>query len=80
MSDSIRVTLPDGSDKTVPAGSRPIDIAQSIGPRLADDAVVARFERAHPDLRRVRNLAQRYTAALTSLAENYVGLPFETAA
>jgi len=28
----------DGSSKTVPQGSRPLDIAKSIGPRLADDA------------------------------------------
>src|SRR6202140_3418035 len=42
ISDSITVTLPDGSQKAVPAGSRPLDVAQSIGTRLADDAVVAR--------------------------------------
>jgi threonyl-tRNA synthetase len=39
---SIRVTLPDGSVQTVAEGSRPIDIAQSISPRLADAAIVAR--------------------------------------
>src|SRR6202162_4536553 len=44
MSDSITITLPDGSQKTAPAGSRPLDIAKSIGPRLADDAVVARVD------------------------------------
>src|ERR1041384_7459184 len=42
MSQSITVTLPDGSQQTVPAGSRPLDIAQSITPRLAHDSVVAR--------------------------------------
>src|SRR5882724_9361547 len=52
MSESITVTLPDGSTKTVPQGSRPLDIAKSIGPRLADDAVVARVNGQLYDLTR----------------------------
>jgi threonyl-tRNA synthetase len=52
MSESITVTLPDGSSKTVPHGSRPLDIAKSIGPRLADDAVVARVNGQLYDLTR----------------------------
>jgi threonyl-tRNA synthetase len=48
----IQVTLPDGSVQTVPAGSRPIDIAKSISPRLADDAVVARVNGELQDLTR----------------------------
>jgi len=52
MSESITVTLPDGSSKTVPQGSRPLDIAKSIGPRLADDAVVARVNGQLYDLTR----------------------------
>ena len=43
MSSSITVTLPDGSQQSVPAGSRPMDVAKSISQRLADDAVVARI-------------------------------------
>ncbi|MBI3681164.1 MAG: threonine--tRNA ligase [Acidobacteria bacterium] len=39
---SIQITLPDGSRQEVPAGSRPIDIARAISPRLADAALVAR--------------------------------------
>lgn len=39
---SVQVTLPDGSVQSVPQGTRPIDIARSISPRLADDAIVAR--------------------------------------
>src|SRR5450432_2104289 len=39
---SFQVSLPDGSVQTVPAGTRPIDVAQSISPRLADAAFVAR--------------------------------------
>ena len=42
---NIKITLPDGSQQDVPAGSKPIDIARSISPRLADDAVVAQSQR-----------------------------------
>jgi threonyl-tRNA synthetase len=42
--DNIQVTLPDGSVKSVPMGTAPLDIARSIGQRLADDAVVARVD------------------------------------
>jgi threonyl-tRNA synthetase len=52
MSESIKVTLPDGSSKTVPQGSRPMDVAKAIGPRLADDAVVARVNGQLYDLTR----------------------------
>src|SRR5579859_1461574 len=52
MSDSINITLPDGSQQTVPAGTKPIDIAKSISPRLADDAVVARVNGEMYDLTR----------------------------
>jgi threonyl-tRNA synthetase len=48
----IAITLPDGSRKEVPAGSRPIDIARGIGTRLADDAVVARVNGNLYDLTR----------------------------
>jgi threonyl-tRNA synthetase len=51
MSD-ITITLPDGSQKSAPAGSRPLDIAKSIGQRLADDAVVARVNGQMWDLTR----------------------------
>jgi threonyl-tRNA synthetase len=39
---NIEITLPDGSKRPVEAGTRPIDIAKSISPRLADAAIVAR--------------------------------------
>src|SRR5215467_619765 len=39
---SIEITLPDGSKQPAPEGSRPIDIAKSISPRLADAAIVAK--------------------------------------
>src|SRR5260370_40971867 len=42
MSDSIRVKLPDGSVKEVPKGTTALDIAKSIGQRLADATLVAK--------------------------------------
>src|SRR6202034_1177985 len=49
---SIQITLPDGSQKPVEAGSRPIDIARAISPRLADAAVVAKVNGELSDLTR----------------------------
>jgi threonyl-tRNA synthetase len=48
----IEITLPDGSKQSVPAGTRPIDIAQAISPRLADAAVVAKVNGNLYDLTR----------------------------
>jgi threonyl-tRNA synthetase len=48
----ITVTLPDGSQQHVPAGTSPLDIAKSISPRLADDAVVAKVNGDLYDLTR----------------------------
>jgi threonyl-tRNA synthetase len=39
---NLQVTLPDGSVQSVPTGAAPIDVARSISPRLADDALVAK--------------------------------------
>jgi threonyl-tRNA synthetase len=52
MSESLTITLPDGSQTTVLPGSRPLDVAKSISPRLADDAVVARVNDQLYDLTR----------------------------
>src|SRR5262245_34742491 len=49
---SINITLPDGSTQSVAAGSRPIDLAKSINPRLADTAIVARVNGDLVDLNR----------------------------
>src|SRR5277367_3690584 len=49
---NFQVTLPDGSVQGVSDGARPIDIARSIGQRLADDAIVARVNGALWDLNR----------------------------
>jgi len=48
--NQITVTLPDGSQKQVPAGTTPIEIARSIGRRLAEDAVAARVDGKLQDL------------------------------
>jgi threonyl-tRNA synthetase len=52
MSESFTITLPDGSEKSVPSGSGPMDVAKAISPRLADDAVVARVNGQLYDLTR----------------------------
>jgi threonyl-tRNA synthetase len=49
---NIEITLPDGSKQPLPAGVRPIDIAQSISPRLADAAIVAKVDGELVDLTR----------------------------
>src|SRR5882757_97841 len=41
MPSEIRVTLPDGSEKRVPAGSTGADLAKAIGPGLAKAALAA---------------------------------------
>ncbi len=49
---SLTITLPDGSQQSVAEGARPIDIAKSISPRLAADAIVARVNDELFDLTR----------------------------
>ena len=49
---SYSITLPDGSVKTVPAGSRPLDVALAISPRLAADCITARVNGEMFDLTR----------------------------
>src|SRR5664280_1412110 len=49
---NIEITLPDGGKQSVEAGSRPIDIARSISPRLADAAIVAKVDGELYDLTR----------------------------
>ncbi|HET9407972.1 MAG TPA: TGS domain-containing protein [Candidatus Sulfotelmatobacter sp.] len=41
MSDNIHIKLPDGSEREFPKGSTALDVARSISPRLASDALVA---------------------------------------
>ena len=49
---SIVITLPDGSQKPFESGARPIDVAQSISPRLADAAIAAKVDGELVDLDR----------------------------
>jgi threonyl-tRNA synthetase len=42
MSENIHIKLPDGSVKEVPRGSTALDVAKSIGSRLAEAALVAK--------------------------------------
>jgi len=44
MVEEIRLTLPDGSDKAVPAGTTARAVAESIGPRLARAAIAAKLD------------------------------------
>jgi threonyl-tRNA synthetase len=43
MSETIQVSLPDGTKKEVPKGATALDVAKSIGQRLADAALVAKI-------------------------------------
>src|SRR5471032_123796 len=49
---NIEITLPDGSKKPVEAGTSPLDIAKSIGTRLADAVIVAKVNGELYDLTR----------------------------
>ena len=49
---SIQVVLPDGSPRDLPAGATALDLAASIGSRLARDAVAARVDGVLVDLKR----------------------------
>ena len=52
MSDpEIVLTLPDGSERHVAPGTTALAVAESIGPRLARDAVGAELDGALVDLR-----------------------------
>ena len=48
MSNPIKIQLPDGSLRELPAGTTPLDIATSISPRLAAAVVVARIRPLTP--------------------------------
>src|SRR6266853_220722 len=52
MADNIHINLPDGSDKEMPKGSTALDVAKSISPRLADEAIAAKTNGGLIDLTR----------------------------
>src|SRR6185312_15632116 len=49
---TIKITLPDGSRREVPSGTTAYEIAKSISPRLADAALVAKVNGKLVDLNR----------------------------
>jgi threonyl-tRNA synthetase len=50
-SESLALTLPDGSVEEFPVGTTALEVAASIGPRLAEDAVGAELDGKRVDLR-----------------------------
>ncbi len=50
LAQTVTITLPDGSTKTVPAGTTLRDIAAGIGPRLAKDALAGKLDGRLVDL------------------------------
>jgi len=48
VSNPIKIQLPDGSIREVPSGTSPLDVANSISPRLAAAVVVARIQLLAP--------------------------------
>ena len=51
MEATIRVTLPDGTQREYPAGTTVLGVAESIGPRLAKDTVAGEVDGGLVDLR-----------------------------
>jgi len=49
--EALRLTLPDGSVREVAPGTTPLQVAATIGPRLAKDAVGAELDGSKVDLR-----------------------------
>ena len=49
--ENIKITLPDGSQKDLPVGSSGFDLAKSIGPGLARDAVAVTINGEQKDLK-----------------------------
>ena len=66
MSSSIIVTLPDGSQQVVAPGTRPLDVAETLGLRLAENAIVARVNGDLYDLTRAFEGNQAKLEILTS--------------
>jgi threonyl-tRNA synthetase len=52
MTETLKISLPDGSVREMPAGSTPADVAAAIGPGLAKAALAARVDGEVRDLAR----------------------------
>jgi threonyl-tRNA synthetase len=51
MAETVRVSLPDGSEQDFPAGATVLEVAEAIGPRLARDTVAGLVNGELVDLR-----------------------------
>ncbi|HEX4021749.1 MAG TPA: threonine--tRNA ligase [Acidobacteriaceae bacterium] len=67
---TIQVQLPDGSARTVPAGTTPFDIANSISPRLAAAAIAAQIRPLHAEIATVKADDEAHTEASMYTAED----------
>jgi threonyl-tRNA synthetase len=47
---NVQITFPDGTVKEFPQGSTALEVAKSIGPRLAADALAAKLDGRLVDL------------------------------
>ena len=63
--ETVDLRLPDGSVRTVDAGTTPLDVARSIGPRLADAAVGALLDGDAVDLRLPLSRGGRFEVVTT---------------
>ena len=75
MSVMLKINLPDGSVRDVPAGTTPADIAASIGPGLAKAAIAARVDGELRDIMRPLEA----DATLTLITSRDVGDALELA-
>jgi threonyl-tRNA synthetase len=60
LSASLELRLPDGSVRSVEAGTTPLDVARTIGPRLADAAIGALLDGDPVDLRQPLSRGGRF--------------------
>jgi threonyl-tRNA synthetase len=67
--EPVLLTLPDGSSREVSSGTTPLEVAASIGPRLARDAVGAELDGAPVDLRTPLRCSGRFRIFTTKSPE-----------
>src|SRR5437899_4293592 len=76
MPPEIRVTLPDGSEKRVPAGSTGVDLAKAIGPGLAKAALAVRVNGTVWDLARPLPDGVHADRKSTRLNSSHLGISY----
>jgi threonyl-tRNA synthetase len=71
MADAeLLLTLPDGSTRSVPHGTTPLEVARGIGPRLAKDAIGAELDGDPVDLRQPLSRGGRFRLFTARNAES----------